>query len=91
MGMVFLKQRREPGTSQADENASVALAGETGLMLQRCLKEGVSVCLSLQGADSSSWSLVFSLVSHNDNSACPGEAQPMSHIGRLANPPWGGS
>lgn len=47
------------------------------------------MCLPLQGADSSSWSLVFPLCNDNsdDNSACPGETQLVSHIGSFANPP----
>lgn len=74
--MVFLMQCREPGTSQADENASVALAGETDLMLQRCLKGCVclSVCLfKVLIPAVGPW--FFPCVSHNDNPACPGEAQ----------------
>lgn len=55
-------------------------------------KRGVCVCVCLFKVlipGVGSW--FFPCVSHNDNCACPGEAQLVSHGGSFASPPCGGS
>lgn len=49
-------------------------------MSERC----VCVCLS-EVLIPGPW--FFPCLSHNDNSACPGEAQLVSHVGSFASPP----
>lgn len=47
-------------------------------------ERGVCVCLS-EVLIPGPW--FFPCLSHNDNSACPGEAQLVSHVGSFASPP----